>query len=81
MATRVKYEIFKGTLASWDMLFQEAAAFATRVGRDRLISISHSEDQNAGVVTVWYWDDVGPQPGGHAVSLSDIEREIEEIQQ
>ncbi len=62
MTARVNYEIFKGTLASWDGLFREAAAFATRVGRDRLISISHSEDQNAGVVTVWFWDQVGSQP-------------------
>jgi hypothetical protein len=36
-------------------LFAEAAAFATQVGRERRISISHSEDQATGVVTAWYW--------------------------
>ena len=81
MPARVNYKLFKGTLASWDMLFQEAATFATRIGRDRLISISHSEDQNAGVVTVWYWDGVGPQPRAGAAGLDEIEREIEENQQ
>ena len=27
------------------------------VGRERLITISHSEDKEDGVVTVWYWGD------------------------
>jgi hypothetical protein len=49
------FEVFRGTLASWHTLFSEAAAFATEVGPRRLISISHSEDRNEGVVTVWYW--------------------------
>ena len=32
---------------------QEAADFASGVGRDRLVNISHSE----GIATVWYWGD------------------------
>ena len=55
---QARFEVFRGTLASWHTLFSDAAAFATSVGRDRLISISHSEDQNEGVVTVWYWAEV-----------------------
>jgi hypothetical protein len=51
----VKYEVFRGTLSSWDSLFADAAEMATQIGRERLISISHSEDKNDGVVTVWYW--------------------------
>jgi hypothetical protein len=43
-------------MATWNQLFQEAADFATSIGRDRLIGISHSEDHNDGVVTVWYWE-------------------------
>jgi hypothetical protein len=54
---RVKFEIFRGTFATWDTLFEEAASFATTIGRDRLINISHSEDKDDGVVAVWYWDD------------------------
>jgi hypothetical protein len=45
---------------SWDSLFAEAATFAASIGPERLISISHSEDQNKGVVAVWYWSD---EPG------------------
>ena len=52
---QASFEVFRGSLASWHTLFSQAAAFATRVGPRRLISISHSEDQNDGVVTVWYW--------------------------
>lgn len=55
----VRYQIFRGTLTSWDVLFSEAAAFATQVGRENLIGISHSDHGN-GVVTVWYWG----LPGG-----------------
>ena len=51
----VHFEIFDSSFKSWDSLFGEAAAFAESVGRENLIGISHSEDQNKGVVTVWYW--------------------------
>lgn len=58
---RVKYKVFQSSTMSWEGLLDEAAAFATSVGRDRLIGISHSEggrDWGAnGVVTVWYWGD------------------------
>ena len=53
---RVQYKVFRGVLASWEQLFANAARFASDVGPDRLISISHSSDHNDGVVTVWYWD-------------------------
>jgi hypothetical protein len=52
----VKYEMFRGTFASWSSLFDRAGAFASTLGRDRVISISHSCDELEGVVTVWYWD-------------------------
>ena len=55
----VKFEIFRGVMASWPELFQRAAEFATQLGRDRVITIAHSEDQQDGVVAVWYWDDSG----------------------
>jgi hypothetical protein len=54
---KVTYEIFRGAFATWDRLFSEAATFADRLGEDRLISISHSEDKDDGIVVVWYWDD------------------------
>lgn len=47
----VRYEIFRGRLASWDTVFAQAAEYANRVGPERIISISHSHD---GIVAVWY---------------------------
>jgi hypothetical protein len=52
---RVYFQVFRGTFASWDTLFTQAAEFATKVGKEWLIGISHSEDKDDGVVTVWYW--------------------------
>jgi hypothetical protein len=59
----VRYECFKATLATWDDLFSEAAEFATQVGRDRLIGISHSADKSTGVITVWYWGEPDSRSG------------------
>lgn len=53
----VKFEMFRGVMATWPQLFQQAADFATRLGPDRLITISHSEDKEDGVIAVWFWDD------------------------
>ena len=54
---KLKFSVFRGAWASFDELFSEAAAFATEIGRERFVSISHSEDKNDGVVTVWYWSE------------------------
>jgi len=51
------YRVFRGLLASWDELFRQAAGFATELGPGKLVSISHSEDDDDGVVAVWYWTD------------------------
>ena len=53
----VHFEIFESSFKSWESLFSEAAGFAEGLGPERLIGISHSEDQSKGVVTVWYWSD------------------------
>ena len=50
-----KYKHFRGTLISWEDLFKQAAEFATAIGKEKLISISHSADHSEGIVTVWYW--------------------------
>lgn len=55
----VKCKYFKGTLATWETLFGDAAVFAGNVGRERLIGISHSQTHYEGVVAVWYWDEAG----------------------
>lgn len=50
-----RYRRFRGTFSSWDSLLSQAAEFATSIGPERLITISHSEDNDDGVVVVWYW--------------------------
>ena len=63
---QVVFKQFVSRSDSWEALFAQAAAFATEVGRDRLISISHSHGGGTalgmfgvGVVTVWYWTETG----------------------
>jgi hypothetical protein len=53
---RLAYKYFRGgTLTTWDELFGNAAKFATEVGSEYVVGISHSADQGDAVVTVWYW--------------------------
>ena len=60
----VKCEVFASMTKSWELLVGEAAEFATKIGKARLISISVSEAGGAdvggrgsrGSVFVWYWD-------------------------
>jgi hypothetical protein len=54
---KVKFEVFRSPYSSWQTLFQKAADFATSIGKENLIGISHSSDQIDGVVTVWYWSE------------------------
>ena len=56
---QVRFKVFRAIFGSWDSLFETVAAFASRIPRDRLITISHSEDKGDGVVTVWYWAEEG----------------------
>ena len=51
----VQFRLFRSSMSRWETLFAEASAFADGVGREDLISVSHSSDHNDGVVTVWYW--------------------------
>jgi hypothetical protein len=55
VSKQVKFEVFRGTFKSWEALFQEAAEFASKIGPERLITIGHSEDEQDGVIAVWYW--------------------------
>ena len=55
---RVRHRLFSSTFKSWDDLSDEAAAFATTVGKERLINISVSQGDTGGkgVIFVWYWE-------------------------
>ncbi len=52
---QVKFEIFRSYTDSWNSLFEQAANFATSIGHEKIINISHSSDGGDGVVAVWYW--------------------------
>lgn len=60
---RVLFRYFRGTFKTWPALFKEAGDFATTVGRDNLISLSHSMEGADGIVTVWYWGEPDTCPG------------------
>jgi hypothetical protein len=55
---QVRYKLFKSAMKSWATLSDEAAGFATEVGRERLINISVSQADTGGegVIFVWYWE-------------------------
>ena len=59
---RLAYKYFRGTLATWDDLFDQAAQFATEIGPERVVGIPHSADRGDGVVTVWYWTEADQTP-------------------
>jgi hypothetical protein len=50
--------LFESSFRSWESLCDEAATFATSVGRERLINISVSQADTGGmgVIFVWYWE-------------------------
>ncbi len=50
----MEFEIFRGTLVSWQELFQMAATFATELGPARVRRVSHSASGGRGIVVVWY---------------------------
>jgi len=54
---QVQYKYFRGTFASWEELFVEASQFATEIGWERLINVSHAVGGSDGTVVVWYWDE------------------------
>jgi hypothetical protein len=55
---QVRFKLFKSSFKTWESLSEEATAFATDVGRDRLINISVSQADSGGqgVIFVWYWE-------------------------
>src|SRR5262245_15898572 len=54
---RVLFKAFDSKMASREKLFKHAAEFASNIGPDRLITMSHSEDRDNIVITIWYWGD------------------------
>lgn len=63
---QLRFEYFRGLLSSWPTLMRQAADFASTVGPARLVNLSQSEDDDDGVITVWYWDEDPTAPEGSA---------------
>lgn len=59
MKWTLSYHAFRGKWASWEELFSKASEFATQIGPERLVNISHSADHHDGLVVVWYWEAEG----------------------
>jgi len=54
---RVTFKAFDSKMASREKLFKAALDFANKVPREDLITISHTEDRDNIVVTIWYYTD------------------------
>lgn len=52
---KVFYKIYDSKMASREKLFKAATEFANKIGPDDLINITHSEDRDNIVITIWYW--------------------------
>jgi hypothetical protein len=63
----VSSKTFQSRTRSWDDLRQDAAQFASSVGRDNLITITVVLEAPKGILTVWYWSE-GDSEGAAAVS-------------
>jgi len=60
----VRHRVFESATESWDDLCAEVEAFASTLGRERLINISVAASGGThllglagkGVIVVWYWE-------------------------
>jgi hypothetical protein len=60
----VQHRVFASSSKSWEALCDDASAFASEVGRERLINISVAASGGTdvfglggtGVIVVWYWE-------------------------
>lgn len=52
---RITFKAFDSKMASREKLFKAGLEFANKLEPDKLITITHSEDRDNIVLTVWYW--------------------------
>ena len=54
---RAAFRSFESYEETWETLFRRAAEFASQLGPERVISISHSESiRSKGIVVVGFWE-------------------------
>src|SRR5262245_11772728 len=54
---RITFKSFDSKMASREKLFKTAVEFANKIDRKDLINITHSEDHDNIVITIWYYTD------------------------
>jgi hypothetical protein len=67
---RVLFKAFDSKMASREKLFKAASEFANQIGPDRLITLTHSEDRDNIVITIWYWGEEEIRPGPAKIKQS-----------
>jgi hypothetical protein len=60
---RLFFKAFDSKMASREKLFKAAVEYANQLGRERILTLSHSEDRDNIVITIWYWaeEEITPQ--------------------
>lgn len=59
---KVFFKVYDSKMASREKLFKAATEFANQIGQERLITLTHSEDRDNVVITVWYWAEAEEKP-------------------
>jgi hypothetical protein len=54
---RITFKAFDSKMASREKLFKAGLEFANKLRREDIVSITHTEDRDNIVLTVWYWTD------------------------
>ena len=52
---RITFKAFDSKMASREKLFKAAVEFANKLDPKQLITLTHSEDRDNIVITIWYW--------------------------
>jgi len=56
MVIQARYKLFKSLTDPWETMSQQVAEFLTTLGPGKVIGVSHSHENNLGVIAVWYWE-------------------------
>jgi hypothetical protein len=55
MPVQAKFKLFKSHFDSWETMCTQVCEFLNTLGPGQVISVSHSQESQLGVITVWYW--------------------------
>jgi hypothetical protein len=70
------YRVFRQAESDGDDARIGAASFASRLGRERVISISNTSETGGVAVTVWFWSDRQPRREQPDAPFLEREREL-----